>query len=158
MRPEHLKIYLADDDKDDCFLFQEVLDELPFSFQLTFAHDGEQLMYSLNALIESEAELPHVLFLDLNMPRKSGFQCLSEIKNDQKLKDLIVIIFSTSYVPSIANQLHREGAQYYIKKPSEFSLLKNVIHQALSLISQDTISHPKVEGFVLKGDNALVSH
>ena len=154
MRLEQLKICLADDDKDDCYLFQEVLDELPFSYQLTFAHDGEQLMYLLN---QHKDELPHVLFLDLNMPRKSGFQCLGEIKNDQKLKHLVVIIFSTSYEQSIVDQLHKEGAKYYIRKPSDFSLLKNVIHQALSLVSQDNISHPNVECFVLKGDNDLVS-
>ena len=52
-------------------------------------YDGEQLM---KLLTEKTDELPHVLFLDLNMPRKNGFECLSEIKLNEKLKKFLVII------------------------------------------------------------------
>ena len=83
MKMEQLQILLADDDKDDRFLFREALSELPLFTNLETVHDGEQLMNYLN---EHSDSLPHVLFLDLNMPRINGFECLSEIKHDEKLK------------------------------------------------------------------------
>ena len=93
-------LLLADDDIDDCIFFKEVLEELPVESFLTTVKDGVELMKFLNT-----ANLPDVLFLDLNMPRKTGHECLSEIKKDQKLKHLPVIIFSTSFDHVVANAL-----------------------------------------------------
>ena len=82
-------------------------------------------------------DLPDVLFLDLSMPRKTGFECLAEIKETEQLKDLFVIMFTTSFTRGIdfeqklINTLSRMGAQDYIRKPSGFEELKQVIHQAL---------------------------
>ena len=128
-----LNILLADDDKDDCLFFKEALEELELSSQLTTVHDGEQLMHHLLAKTN---QLPHVLFLDLNMPRKNGFTCLEEIKRSVRLKALPVIIFSTSYDEHIADQLFKNGAQYYICKPTHFSQLKKVLQQAITLTMQ----------------------
>lgn len=143
-------ILLADDDKDDCLLFKEALSELPLNTNLTILHDGDQLMQYLLANVST---LPHVLFLDLNMPRKNGFQCLSEIKQHPDLKDLMVIIFSTSFEQYIAGDLHKGGAQHYIRKPDDFGLLKKVIYEALVLVAQDNNTQPLIEYFVLKGLN-----
>ena len=74
MSLKHLNLLLADDDIDDCSFFKEVLENLPISTHLTTVHDGEQL---IQLLAKETIELPHVLFLDLNMPRKNGFECLS---------------------------------------------------------------------------------
>jgi CheY-like chemotaxis protein len=127
--PIHL--LLADDDEDDCLFFAEALEELPLSTHLTSVHDGEQLMQFLKA-----EQLPHVLFLDLNIPRKNGFECLSEIRLDKKLKGLFVIIFSTSSEQDIVNMLYKNGAHHYIRKPTEFSHLKKVIHKALTVVAE----------------------
>jgi CheY-like chemotaxis protein len=134
MKMEQLQILLADDDKDDRFLFREALSELPLFTNLETVHDGEQLMNYLN---EHSDSLPHVLFLDLNMPRINGFECLSEIKHDEKLKGLTVIMFSTSYPrdmhyeQDIINMLCKIGAKDYVRKPSNFTELKEVIHNVL---------------------------
>ncbi len=72
-----LNLLLADDDTDDCFFFKEALEELPVSAKFTFVNDGVQLM---QLLIVNDTSLADALFLDLNMPRKNGFECLSEIK------------------------------------------------------------------------------
>lgn len=144
-------LLLADDDKDDCLLFEDALAELPITADLTIVHDGEQLMQ----LLEEETIAPpppHVLFLDLNMPRKNGFECLEEIKRDDKLKLLPVIIFSTSFNEDAINRLYDQGAHYYIRKPAEFSQLKKVIYQALLLATSNGMMQPTRENFVLKGD------
>jgi CheY-like chemotaxis protein len=139
-------ILLADDDKDDSILFQDILDELPLSTRLTTVFNGEQLMQFLN---ETKEQLPDVLFLDLNMPRKNGFDCLSEIKRSEKLKSLSVVIFSTSYEPEIVSLLYKNGAQYYIRKPNSYTQLKKLIQEALILTDKTNIEHPLHEKFVL---------
>jgi CheY-like chemotaxis protein len=136
---DKIQILLADDDKDDCFLFREALSEIPVATNLETVHDGEQLMTYLN---EHSENLPHVLFLDLNMPRKNGFECLSEIKFNDKLKDLPVIMFSTSYPrdmhyeQDIMKLLYKIGAMDYIRKPENFNQLKQVIHGKLVKIEE----------------------
>ena len=130
----NLKILLADDDKDDIYLFREALSEIPINAQLNTVQDGEQLM---KYLYDHYQDLPDIIFLDLNMPIKNGFECLTEIQIDDKLKELPVIMFSTSYPrdmhyeEDIINLLYKIGAHDYIRKPSEFNQLKAVIKTAL---------------------------
>ena len=94
----------------------------------------------MNYLSENSKNLPAVLFLDLNMPRKTGFECLAEIKVNEELKDLPVVMFSTSYPRDmtyerdIINMLLRTGARDFIRKPSDFEQLKQSIHQAVTLV------------------------
>ncbi len=151
MMPNPVILLLADDDKDDCLFFKEALEELPITAKLTTVHDGEQLMQLLEEA-KFEPPPPHVLFLDLNMPRKNGFEVLSELKQDEKLSKLPVIIFSTSFEQDVANLLYKKGAHYYIRKPAEFSQLKKVIYQALILATDENMTQPAKENFVIKGD------
>lgn len=152
MNLKQLSILLADDDTDDCIFFKNALGELPQSTHLTTVHDGEQLM---QLLTNETNELPDVLFLDLNMPRKNGFECLSEIKHSEKLKQLSVIIFSTSFEQEVVNQLYQNGAQYFIRKPSEFLQFKKIIQHSLSLFAQENISQPTKENFVITLQDSL---
>jgi len=140
-----VNILLADDDIDDCVFFKEGLAEAMLSANLTTVHDGEQLMRLLN----ETKEFPDVLFLDLNMPRKNGFECLSEIKRNPKLNHFPIVIFTTSIEQEIVNQLYENGAQYFIRKPSEFSQFKRIIQHTIPLITQGNISQPAREKFVL---------
>ena len=140
MNLKQLHILLADDDLDDCLFFKEALKEFPLPTHLTSVNDGEQLMQHLT---HEKCELPHVLFLDLNMPRKNGFECLSEIKLFKKLEHLPVIMYSTSFEQEVVNQLYKNGAQHFIRKPSEFSQFKKIIRQTLSNIAQDLSSDQK---------------
>jgi len=130
---KQLNILLADDDTDDCIFFKEALAGFSLHTSLTSVHNGEQLM---ELLTKKTSTLPHVLFLDLNMPRKNGFECLSEIKVNNELNGLPVIIFSTSMEQEVVNLLYKNGAQYYIRKPAEFSSFKKIIQQTLTLITQ----------------------
>lgn len=143
----NIQLLLADDDKDDCDLFKDALDELSMSADLSTVHDGEQLMHMLSS---AEGKLPRLLFLDLNMPRKNGFECLAEIKSNTELKDLPVIIFSTSSDNNIVNSLYNNGAHFYISKPNEFEKLKNVIQAAILSVVEGSASQPDRERFVLQ--------
>lgn len=141
-----IQILLADDDKDDCMLFKEALEELHSAYHLTIANDGQQLMQLLD---KSSSGSFHVLFLDLNMPRKNGFECLKEIRNNKKSNQLPVIIFSTSFDKQNADLLYNLGAHYYVCKPADFSQLKKLIQQVLAFISQNNIAQPPKEKFML---------
>jgi CheY-like chemotaxis protein len=134
MTKKAITILLADDDEDDCFLFGEALKEIQIPTQLTTVCDGEQLLHILESIKE---ELPSVLFLDLNMPRKNGWQCLEKIGQNKKLKKLKVIIFSTSFQQAVVDELYKKGAMHYIRKPNDFSQLKEVILQVLMILSEE---------------------
>jgi CheY-like chemotaxis protein len=130
-----LKILLADDDIDDCQFFKKALDTIAISSDLTIVNDGDELM---NYLLEKSEHLPHVLFLDINMPKKNGIECLDEI---EKLKDLPVVMFSTSNSWSTIDKLFKSGAHVYIHKPSDFAQLKQVIHHAIPLAAEKIFSN-----------------
>ncbi|MCM4168081.1 Response regulator rcp1 [Arenibacter antarcticus] len=140
-------ILLADDDPDDCMFFREALEALSFSTQLTFVKNGEEL---IELLSKKTAKLPDILFMDLNMPRKSGIQCLSEIKNNQRLQNIPVVIISTSYDCTIADGLYHSGASYYIQKPIGFSQLQNLISLAVELVTKENILRPERINFLLE--------
>ena len=160
MSIKQLSILLADDDKDDRFFFSMALESLTVPTQLAIVMDGEKLMAYLE---ENSHQLPDVLFLDLNMPRKNGFECLNEIKLNNSLNKLPVIIYSTSFEQDVVNQLYKNGAHYFIRKPAEFSQLKKLIQQTITLLMRDLsiekteiIQQPSIENFVLTLQNSLV--
>ncbi len=149
-----VRVLLADDDKDDCLLFKEALEELPLITSLTMVNDGDQLMKSL---LQNTRQLPHVLFLDVNMPRKNGFECLAEIMLNDRLKNLPVILYSTSSEQVVTDRLYQNGARHFIRKPSDFGQLKRVIHYSLTLIMQETGLKRTKDNFILSGEKHLIN-
>jgi CheY-like chemotaxis protein len=103
----------------------------------------------MHLLRRNANSMPDILFLDLNMPRKNGYQCLEEIKNNSQFEQLPITIFSTSYEPTIANKLYKNGARYYICKSPDFLQFKSVIHIALTLLKTETASMSAKEVFLL---------
>ena len=145
MNPTLLKLVLADDDMDDCIFFKEALEELSHVTDLITVHDGVALM----RLLKDGAEpLPHAVYLDLNMPLKTGFECLTEIKQSEKLKHLPVFIFSTSFNPEVVKNLQERGATHYIRKPADFADLKKIISTSLDLLTLDNLQ-PSADQFIL---------
>ncbi len=132
--PTTLNILLSDDDTDDRFFFQKALKDIDIATNLIIVNDGEQLM---EYLAKNSENLPDVLFLDLSMPRKTGFECLTEIRENTKLKAMPVIMLSTSYTQdhtyeqSIINLLYTIGASDFIRKPNSFEKLKDLIEVTL---------------------------
>ena len=134
MSAKQVNILLADDGTDDRSFFEKALQEIPIDTHFNTVNNGEQLM---EYLAENADNLPDVIFLDLSMPRKTGFECLMEIKEDEKLKDISVVMFSTSFTrgveleQTLMNTLSKMGALDYIRKPGGFEQLKQVIHESL---------------------------
>lgn len=130
-----LKILLADDDMDDRIFFEKALTDMPLLTALSMVNNGDQLM---EYLLENSNQLPDVLFLDLSMPRKTGFECLSEIKENENLKGLTVVMLTTSYTrgfdleENLKTTLTRMGAHAYIRKPPDFNELKAVLQNCIT--------------------------
>ena len=142
MNLSELKILLADDDADDCLFFKDAVTAFIPTKNFRAVHDGEQLMQLLK---NETTNLPDILFLDLNMPRKNGFECLTEIKQNQKLKNLRVIIFSTSNVPDSMHVLFKTGADIYIRKPRDFNQLVQIIQHALPMTAENITGKEKLK-------------
>ncbi len=128
-RNNPLIIFLADADADDRAMFEEVITEIDSSIQLTCAEDGMKLLQLLN----SKMPLPHLIFLDLNMPNKNGKECLDEIRRVERLKDIPIIIYSTSSSPKDINDTFDKGANLYVRKPSSFKELRSITKDVLAL-------------------------
>lgn len=142
---KQLHLLHADDDSDDRFFFDMILKGLVTSTRLTSVEDGEKLMIHLSQNFDP---LPDVLFLDLNMPRKNGLECLKEIKQNENLKQLPVVIYSTSLHKDLADQLYNSGAHYYIRKSSLEELEKNLI-EVLALMGENKFTQPSRDQFIL---------
>jgi CheY-like chemotaxis protein len=126
--PHSINILLADDDEDDRIFFRDALREVNPHAILNEVENGVELMHRLSC-----RSLPDLLFLDLNMPLKNGYECLFEIHANPRLQRLPVIILSTSSVAEHINEMLKDLACLYIKKPGTFDELKAHIHYALSL-------------------------
>lgn len=117
-------IIIAEDDADDRLLIEDALNENSISSDsLLFVSDGEELVDRLN----KHATKPSLVFLDLNMPRKDGRQALREIKDNEKLKHIPIIILSTSNSEEDIETSYKNGVNTYFAKPSKYSELVEII-------------------------------
>ena len=140
-----INILLADDDIDDRQFFDMALQEIPLSTQLKTVENGQRLMEFLK---DNESELPFAIFLDINMPRKTGSECLVAIKNDQRLKHIPIIMYSTSLHYDVVDLLYENGAHYYLQKPGVLELSKAINKILLALMENP--QRPSRKSFVVK--------
>ncbi|MCO6173849.1 response regulator [Flavobacterium sp. NRK F10] len=147
MQKDFLLITLADDDEDDRMFFTDAFEELKINTVVNTFENGQELMDFLN---HPESVLPNIIFLDLNMPIKNGMDCLKEIKQNDRLKDIAIAIYSTSSSDADVEKTFVLGANIYIKKPSDFNMLKKVLNDVVTLNWQYYTSGLKKENFLLK--------
>ncbi|KOS04879.1 transcriptional regulator [Flavobacterium akiainvivens] len=146
MRPTPLHIMLADDDEDDRLFFEEAFEEVKIKYEISSFSDGEQLMAHLN---NTENALPDIIFLDLNMPRKSGMECLKEIRANDRLKRISVAIYSTSSSEQDIEDTFVAGANVYIRKPNDFNMLKKVLSDVVHINWQYIVDGLNKDSFIL---------
>ena len=147
MEKEFIHIILADDDEDDRLFFTEAFDELKISTKVNTYNDGVELMDYLN---EDDAVLPDVLFLDLNMPRKSGKECLNELRNNKKFNNIAIAIYSTSSSEEDIEDTFVQGANIYIKKPNDFTIRKKILLDVVTINWQYHTSGLNKDNFLLR--------
>ncbi|MDC7999370.1 response regulator [Gilvibacter sediminis] len=147
MASNYTHIILADDDEDDRMFFTDAFDELKIGTKVATFPDGIALMDYLN---QSDAELPSILFLDLNMPRKNGKECLKEIRQNSRFNSVAVAIYSTSASEEDIEDTFVQGANVYIKKPSSFKKLKNVLSSVVATNWQYETSGLNRDNFLLR--------
>lgn len=130
MQNEIIHILLADDDENDREFFKDAFEEIQIKTVVNTVIDGDELISHLD---KPDVILPHVLFLDLNMPRKSGMECLNEIKSNERFKDIAIAIYSTSASEEDIEETFVKGANIYIKKPSDFDILKKILTDVITI-------------------------
>jgi CheY-like chemotaxis protein len=121
-------ILIAEDDADDRFLLQAAFEENGFKDRLQFVENGVELIeYLLSLKSNGDDNMPRFILLDLNMPKKDGREVLKELKQHPDLKNIPVVIFSTTNNEAEMRRCYELGANSYITKPNSFeSLLKTV--------------------------------
>ncbi len=146
MHNQPISILLADDDEDDRLIFKEAFDAVKMKTVVNTVNDGMELM---EYLTDERNTLPHILFLDLNMPCKTGMECLMEIKRNDNLKEIAIAIYSTSASEQDIEETFVKGANVYIKKPSDFTTLKNLLEEIIKMNWQYQTSGLNKDNFLL---------
>jgi CheY-like chemotaxis protein len=118
MKPKYSKVILADDDADDQMFFEMSLREVTKDAELKTYNNGVELM---KALEQPGTEMPDIIFLDLNMPRKNGLQCLEEIRQHEDLRAVTVVMLTTSVNQMDIYRAYDKGACLFANKPAELS-------------------------------------
>ena len=127
-----LRILLADDDQDDHYLFTHAIKEFDSNISIKTVSDGVELIEFLN---NTENEMPDIVFLDLNMPRKNGIDSLKRIRSTDKLKDLPIVICSTADAESNIDATFKAGGNLYLQKPYSLSDLVKSMKNILGLFN-----------------------
>lgn len=116
------KILLVEDDATAVELIREALSDSTFDHELAVASDGEE------ALAMLQAEMPNLVLLDLNLPKRSGLEVLQVIRQDTSLKALPVIVLTNSKAQEDVLAAYSFHANAYVRKPLGFENLVKVVN------------------------------
>ena len=114
LRPGKVSVLLVEDNEGDIGLFREGLNAIRATLNLHVVTDGVQAVEFLRTM-----PLPNLIVLDLNIPGKSGFEVLEELKQDQSLREVPVVIFSSSSASRDIRRAYQLHANSFVQKPSD---------------------------------------
>lgn len=124
-------ILIADDDKEDCDMIRDAFQESRLLNHLYFVHDGEELMRYLKHQGPYEDRtkypMPGLILLDLNMPKKDGREAIQEIKSNDELRQIPIVVLTTSQAEEDVFRTYNLGVNSLITKPVEFSSLVQIL-------------------------------
>lgn len=123
MSNHETRILLVDDSDDDIFLVREAFRESGVAHRFNAVSDGEK---ALNYLREHLEERPDVVLLDINMPRFTGFDVLEWVQSDPELREIPVVMLTTSEQPEDVRRATEGGAREYYRKPVDFRQLRDL--------------------------------
>lgn len=119
-----LVVLIIDDDEDDRCMFCEAVSEMSKSFNCITASTGHEAL----EFLDKATELPDFIFLDLNMPRMNGKQCLEKLKSNSRLSSIPVTIYSTSKFDKDKEETKAAGAEHFLTKPNSLEQLKRELN------------------------------
>lgn len=123
--------FIIDDDIDDQEIFSIVIREISKDIKCVFANDG---LHALEKIKSNESFTPALIFIDINMPRVNGMQCLKEIRQIERLQNVPVYMYSTSAEKAIVERCKNYGATGFIKKHIDTSDLKTDLEKIISCL------------------------
>jgi len=144
MKTERYTIFYTDDDVDDKEIFKEIINEISSGHSIEFQSDGVELL----SLLNEKSTKPDILFLDLNMPVKDGFQVLNEIRQSPVNKDIPIVILSTSSDKDTITKAKDSGATLYLCKPNSYLELKSVLSELLNFNWKQNLTPQNLKDFV----------
>ena len=130
MKPDQnaiLKILLIDDDEDDYVVFKLALSEIDEAIQLFYGSCADDISH---LLLQTR---PQLIFLDINLPRINGIECLQQLQNDDQGNHIPVVMYSSSELPRDLQQSYDAGAVLYFRKPTDISTLIAALKQIIAL-------------------------
>lgn len=136
-------VLLADDDEDDRALFTEAVNTISPDIKVTVVDNEPNLLIFLDSEV-----IPEVIFLDVNMPLKSGLDCLKAIKNQISYLNTAVVMYSTSNHLKDVDDAYNEGADFYIIKPSNYATLIEILKSLFETLSSKRRFHSR-ESFLI---------
>ena len=128
--PGQKVLFIVDDDEDDQLFLNEACNDLKIPIDFFFANNGEA---ALKQLRENSFPVPDFIFLDLNMPKLNGKECLTEIKKMPLYSQVPVIIYSTSSHQKDIHEIMQLGADYFLTKPTRISELCDKLLEIFSV-------------------------
>lgn len=136
-------VILAEDDLDDVLIFQLAVDELQIKVELRHAEDGDKLFILLKQLI------PDIIFLDINMPCKDGVACIVEIRKNQKLNNVPVIMYTSFKSMKYIDECYANGANFYVIKASSILDLAEKLKKIFSIDWKNYMYYPPKSEFIM---------
>ena len=132
-------IFLIDDDKDDQQFFLKSISEIDNTIHCDFANNGKDALEKLNTL----ASAPDMIFLDINMPLMNGFECLTELRKQDRFIDTPIVILTTSKANTEVQNARVLGANVFLTKPHSLLTLQTKLEKVISdfLMRDNKISH-----------------
>jgi CheY-like chemotaxis protein len=125
-----IDVLLVEDDPGDVLMTKEAFDHHKIGNRLHVAEDGVQAMRFLRREGEyADAPRPGLILLDLNLPRKDGREVLADIKSDEDLCDIPVVVLTTSSADEDILRSYRLHANAYVTKPVNFDRFVEVVRQ-----------------------------
>jgi CheY-like chemotaxis protein len=132
-------IFLIDDDKDDQQFFLTSLSEIDQTIQCNLANNGKDALDKLN----NSSTTPDLIFIDINMPLMNGFECLTELRKQDRFNKTPIVILTTSKADAEAQCARVLGANVFLTKPSSVRVLQTKLQHVLSsfLANKKTANH-----------------
>lgn len=147
MNREYLSVILVDDDEGNRIVFKKILKELKIGVKIQSFGNGENLMEYLNS---QEAVVPEILFMNYNISMKNSLECLSEIKTDFRFDNMVTAVYAENLSESEIEDVFVNGANVFIKKKEDYSAMKKVLSEVITINWQYYTSGLNRDNFIMK--------